>query len=409
MQAGLIGKGKNSNTRTGSSGGSDRISRPLATLKDPSSFGPPPKNVNFHGGAALPNQITPDRRGLGAPLPNTLVESAERAVKGTEETAVGEQAKPAGPPVPFRANRTGLKTDQLPPPPLHRAINGDGENAQATGIAHTQPKSKPSLPPRLPPRGNSSNLSSPIASSPPPPTYDSVVDKPKPIGNTYINQEASTRLGKAGISVPDLGIGKSDNKTASEGAHATSSPTLKINELQSRFSRMNSNSTPPQITPPGTPAQATPNQGTTLAQKQAALQTAQSFNRDPSSVSLSDAKSAASTANNFRERHHEQISAGAQKANSWNKKYNITGRMNSFLEQQSTPAQQQQTETQQPTPPVVQNQSPSQSTVTPMPDLGRRKAPPPPPPKKPSGMHGQAMAGGQTPPPVPLGTKPSFG
>jgi hypothetical protein len=181
-----------------------------------------------------------------------------------------------------------------------------------------------------------------------------------------------------------------------------------MNELESRFCRINSSSSPTPTSPSDAPAQAT-NQGTTLAQKQTALKTAQSFNKDPSSVSLSDAKSAASTANNFRERHHEQISAGAQKANSWNKKYNITGRMNSFLEQQSAPAQQQQTQTQQPTPPVVQSQSPSLSTATPMPDLGHRKAPPPPPPKKPSGMHGQAMAGGQAPPPVPLGTKPSFG
>jgi hypothetical protein len=42
-----------------------------------------------------------------------------------------------------------------------------------------------------------------------------------------------------------------------------------------------------------------------------------------------------------------------------------------------------------------------------------RKPPPPPPPKKPAGMHGNANAlGGSggvvSPPPVPLGTKPSY-
>ena len=42
-----IGKGKDS-------GSEEHISRPLTTLKDPAAFGPPPKNVNYHGGAALP-------------------------------------------------------------------------------------------------------------------------------------------------------------------------------------------------------------------------------------------------------------------------------------------------------------------------------------------------------------------
>jgi len=46
---GKLGMGKGKESTTG-----EHISRPLATLKDPSAFGPPPKNVNYHGGAALP-------------------------------------------------------------------------------------------------------------------------------------------------------------------------------------------------------------------------------------------------------------------------------------------------------------------------------------------------------------------
>lgn len=46
---GLMGRGKGA-----SADAENHVSRPLSTLKDPSSFGPPPKNVNYHGGAAFP-------------------------------------------------------------------------------------------------------------------------------------------------------------------------------------------------------------------------------------------------------------------------------------------------------------------------------------------------------------------
>lgn len=319
-------------------------------------------------------------------------------VHNPEDEPVVEQAKTAGPPLPYRANRTGLRTDKLPPPPLHRAI--EGGTAQETGIIQGTTKAKPSLPPRLPPRRNSSNLTSPVTSSPPPPTYDSIVEEPKSAGSTYLSQGAVDRLGKAGISVPGLGIGQSTGAVPIDQSQSKTSPSSQLQGIQNRFSRMNSSPTstsPPPISPP---------QGTTLAQKQSALRAAQAFHKDPSSVSLADAQSAASTANNFRERHQEQITAGAQKANSWNKKYNITGKVNSFLEQQASPAQQstQQQALQEAAPQSPRNAS--QAVLTP--DLSNRKPPPPPPPKKPSGMHGQGM-GGQTPPPVPLGTKPSFG
>ena len=50
--AGWMGKGKDPHQQA-----EEHTSRPLSTLKDPSAFGPPPKNVNYHGGAALPNQM----------------------------------------------------------------------------------------------------------------------------------------------------------------------------------------------------------------------------------------------------------------------------------------------------------------------------------------------------------------
>jgi len=53
---------------------------------------------------------------------------------------------------------------------------------------------------------------------------------------------------------------------------------------------------------------------TTWSQKQAALKTATSLQNDPSSVSLSDVRSAASTANNFRQRHGDQVANAYRQA-----------------------------------------------------------------------------------------------
>jgi hypothetical protein len=50
--SGWLGKGKDSSTSA-----ADRTSRPLSSLKDPSSFGPPPKHINYHGAAAVPNKV----------------------------------------------------------------------------------------------------------------------------------------------------------------------------------------------------------------------------------------------------------------------------------------------------------------------------------------------------------------
>ncbi len=72
--AGWMGKGKNS-----SSEASEHVSRPISELKDPSAFGPPPKHIDYHGGAAMPNQTTPDRRGLGAPLSQDQIHELQEA------------------------------------------------------------------------------------------------------------------------------------------------------------------------------------------------------------------------------------------------------------------------------------------------------------------------------------------
>jgi hypothetical protein len=82
--AGWIGRGKDPNEKS-----RDHVSRPLSTLKDPAAFGPPPKNVNYHGGAALPDQITPDTRRLGG---RDICQAAGRG-GGTTGSRRGSEAK----------------------------------------------------------------------------------------------------------------------------------------------------------------------------------------------------------------------------------------------------------------------------------------------------------------------------
>jgi len=417
----------------------EHLSRPLTTLKDPGSFGPPPKNVNYHGGAALPNDITPHTSGLGAPLTQEQISDANRAVREPSVEEDREEQKHAGPPLPYRADRTGLRTDHLPPPPVHR----DMEHSQSTVAATAPAKPRPGLPPRLPSRHDVSSTpvpALPAQAQPPPPAYESVATQEPswPAASTGgLNQTAISRLGNAGVSVPALGIGASEsNAWRSEPGNmqqrTTPSPrpqppptaANQISELQSRFSRMNSNAGPPTSTSPFQPATAPtppagvpaptppmgaspPLQGTTWAENQAALQTASNLHKDPSNVSLGEARSATTTMASFRERHQDTIAAASNKAKALDKKYNVSGRINSFLEKHSSPSPTSETA------PPIPGQHPIAPTQPQSPDVAAslsRKPPPPPPPKKPVGMHGSALIhnGPPAPPPVPLGTKPSY-
>jgi hypothetical protein len=415
-QAGWVGKGK----KPGDSSGSEHVSRPLASLKDPSSFGPPPKNVNYHGGAALPNEITPHRGGIGAPLTQEQISSASRAVQ-PEEAA--EPARPV-PALPYRANTTGLATDHFAPPPVRR------DHPPAEPVQASTPK--PGLPPRLPARQNTNES----VTANPPPSYDAVAaPAPRSTTGTNLNRSAVNRLGNAGIDVPGLGIGRNDfGATASQdnpwkGEHSqnqTQTTGNTMSELQSRFSRMNSSESASQVQP------AAATSPPTMQQTTSAFNTAQNFRRDPSSVSVSDAKDAATTANSaarsasaFREKHSGSIAAAQQRGNAFNNKYQIQSRFEKFLDKHA-PLEDQQQQGQQsgqipavstPSPiaqqpqPQWPQQHPSATPIvqTPSSEISAsisRKPPPPPPPKKPSGMHGNSV--GSPPPPVPLGTKPGF-
>ncbi|KAL8741263.1 MAG: hypothetical protein Q9184_008407, partial [Pyrenodesmia sp. 2 TL-2023] len=216
----------------------DHVSRPLATLKDPDSFGPPPKNVNYHGGAAVLNAITPDRRGIGAPLSAEEIRAKEEAERRKARAAEEAAGKPAPPSRPYRVDTSGLATSNLPKPPVRRLGDIDQSSASPGGPA-TRPK--PSLPPRLPPRQGST----PIANSQsPPPPYSATADS----GSTHdapISQGAVGRLGSAGISVPSFGIDKSRpgqeiaaTTTSQSDNQSPSTDNAQLSELQSRFTRI---------------------------------------------------------------------------------------------------------------------------------------------------------------------------
>ncbi|KAI9932268.1 hypothetical protein ASPWEDRAFT_171606 [Aspergillus wentii DTO 134E9] len=372
--AGWMGKGKDD-----SSDRSEHVSQPLSSMKDPSAWGPPPKHINYHGPAAVPNQNTPDRSGLGAPLSQQQVRQQNARVEQqqAELEAEEEQAQaPAVPPVPYRADRTGLSTNNLPPPP--RRVDSP---ADAGPPVSSRPK--PSIPPRVPPRTNSTP---PSHTPSPPPAYSPI--QPTESSDGYINQGATARLTRAGVSVPSLGIGGNSPRTTGS---VSQSP---VNQLQSRFSQMKTSS----------PAPPPPPRRDTLPEKPAASQTQNSHN-DVSSPSTSSSQGIRSTVSDLRERHGDKIQAGKDKVSGFNEKYQISQRAKNFIDEKKA----NHTSAPSSGPPIPRDSNQPASSVQIDTDTLSRKKPPPPPPKK-SGMRAlpvnTSAPGSPVPPPIPTSTKP---
>ncbi|OAA78384.1 hypothetical protein LEL_05207 [Akanthomyces lecanii RCEF 1005] len=404
---GLVGRGEDSKDER-----KDHVSRPLHTLTDPSSLPPPPQRRGT-GLAPVPVSSSGGDKRKVVTAPSKYQDPhgprVEPPARITREPPEGqeqiEEATPQ-PPRPYRTNTTGLQTDHLPPPPGRR----DGANVRSppsygaatntTGVARAVPAlpgrgggagaAPPSLPPRLPPRG----AATPPSSSP---------QSTGTGGGGLLNQGAVNRLGAAGVSVPGLGIGKSNAGSSNAGQQQQQGGNH-MNELQGRFARFNT-STNPQQEQQEQAGAATPatSQGTTWAQKQAALKTASQFHKDPSQVSFADAKAAAGTANNFRQRHGEQVAAGYGKAQRLNQKYGVADKVGGFASKfgggvgggGGAQEQQQQQET---------------GVVA---AVAKKKPPPPPPPKKKPGLAAAAAAAPpaaeeDAPPPIPMSTRPAF-
>ena len=186
--------------------------------------------------------------------------------------------------------------------------------------------------------------------------------------------------------MPGLNIGgqseASQREDVNRPAESTPTPKPTLGELHTKFSGL---STRP---PASEPASAG---GTSLAQKQAALKTASSFRKDPTSVSLSDAKATAATANNFRERHGGQVASSFQTANALNQKYNVAGQ--SSHDTNDIPVKE-----------GVRPSSSANDSSHSLPFIIKKKPPPPPPPKR--GMGSDTDSTGP-PPPVPLSSRTS--
>jgi hypothetical protein len=349
-------------------------SAPLSSLTDPSTFAPPPKRLDYGVSPTASRPSQPATSAAPAGSAKQRLQERQEAQRRAEEEA---NRPPAG---PYRPDTTGLDTSHLPKPPAFRP----GAAPPPTNAAA---KPKPSLPPRLPPRQNSN----PDEFAPaPPPTYNEATQGSPSDG--VLNQGALNRLGQAGVSVPGFGLGRTasppvparqtssppvpprqNSRVVPAAAPATTGHGPQLGELQNRFAKMTTAS----------PTSETPTTGTSWADKQAALRTASGLREDPSKVSGADMKNAASTANNFQQRHGAQVASGFKAANGLNQKYGIAGRMNNFASSSTA--------------------SPPQSPTTSGPGVvGKKPAPPPPPKKKTLG----GSAG--EPPLIPLSSKPKF-
>ncbi|GAM91648.1 hypothetical protein ANO11243_097000 [Dothideomycetidae sp. 11243] len=287
----------------------EHVSAPLSSLRDPSSFAPPPKHVNYHGADAVAahssgpsTSSTPvrdtrvydtDRGGLGGALGADAIRAQSEAARHEQEEA--ERPKP--PPVPYRVDTSGLRTDNLPPPPVRR--NAPSPSSPAPPPRTTASPSSagmPQLPPRLPRRQNSNpNEFTP----PPPPSYGEATRNP-PAQDHAPAPAAASRLGAADITVPSLGINRSAG--AQSPAH-----NEQVSELQSRFKNL-------RTTSPTTTSQSPTSSGPSFSQASSALATARQARADPSSISLAQAREAASTANQVNNRYGAQIGAGLRAA-----------------------------------------------------------------------------------------------
>lgn len=379
-----MGKGKNPAAEQ-----QEHRSRPLASLKDPDAFGPPPKNSNYHGGGATSGIIAPDRNGVAAPVSGDEIQAQEedeqREIDAAEKSA---PRKPAAPLIPYRADTTGLPTRNLPKPSLRQNEHGSLQNQSPPNL---RTKPKPSLPPRLPPRQNSSSSPSfqgPF--SPPPPYSAAATATPNVAQNEVTTQGALRRLASAGVKVPALSIGGGTDANSRpalakpDGSDITSTPSAgqgsQPNELLSRFSKMSAK--PSSV--------GSPSHGTSFAQKQAAFKTASSFQKTPSSVSLADARATASTVNNFRERHGDQVATGWKSANALNQKYDLSSKVAGYASNSDVSNPNEST-------PSAGTPGTSDAVV----HMMKKRAPPPPPKKV---FTGGDSAG--SPPPIPLSSKP---
>ncbi|KAI8950889.1 hypothetical protein F4801DRAFT_315399 [Xylaria longipes] len=243
---GLVGRGDSPTPRE------QHVATPRSSLRDPSSFGPPPKHVAAYGRTTQTQPATGPAASSYTPTQSSAADPAASRVYGSvqpyQAQHVAEEEPPAEP-RPYRVDTTGLSTSHLPPPPTR---SGSGARSPQSPVAYSpaptaKPKAPPSLPPRLPPRSGNSTPSPTIASE-------------QAASRGHLNQGAIDRLGAAGISVPGFGIGGGGGTPPpppgarpSTGLPSQGPGYGQVDELQARFARMASSS-PVQASGNGTTA-----------------------------------------------------------------------------------------------------------------------------------------------------------
>ncbi|KAL2754693.1 hypothetical protein ACRALDRAFT_210051 [Sodiomyces alcalophilus JCM 7366] len=340
----------------------NHVARPLSSLRDPASFAPPPRR---RSGQPVP-----------APSPSHGVSSHHPVALDHQGADIVDAPRP---PPPFRVDTTGLSTAHLPPP--QGTKDGDDGRASQTAVARTGP----SLPPRLPPRTSSCSLQTPTSAD----------DLDKVAIRSSLNQTPGNGPGTASISVPGPSMATANPTTKTQtqaGRHSTSVPTgtpaSRGNELQSRFSKLGNFIGRDSASPHSFSQQSNqpPAEGTTWRQKQATLRMASVVHKDPSSVHMSDAVSAASTADNFGRRHGDKMTSCVKNANKLNKVYGIT----EHVEASPLPAVELKNGHIQRRVACQTNRSPAFIAGPASPPatgiLGKKKPPPPPP--KPTNVAG---------------------
>jgi hypothetical protein len=217
-------------------------SAPLTSLKDPDSFGAPPKHTGAYGSnPASPSSPVkpPARGGWGSSVPAPSARQQQQAV---EE----EASKPA--PGPYRTDTTGLRTDNLPAPPRRghgpapatppRTNSGFAAPPPAVPARQPQPQHGTAPAPSLPPRMNDHPDE---YTPPPPPTYNEAT-QPNQQDPAALNTGAVNRLGQAGVSVPAFGIGSNSAPAPPQSPTVPAGHSGQLSELQQRFARMNAGS-----------------------------------------------------------------------------------------------------------------------------------------------------------------------
>ena len=259
----------------------------MSALIDPSSFAPPPKNVNYHSAAAEERQVANiSQKGPLTPAEYQAREQEkanrikEEEMRDREERRLDREAKqslraaqegrepPGAPRLPSRIDTSGLSTSQFAPP-VARSTAADGTIVIRPTAASTAKVNLPLLPSRLPSRQNSS------------PEREVASFAPGLQGQGQSPMEQERPPVPARI-----------NTGSSSHSHAAPD-NPQVGELQSRFARMKASS-------PTTEAQ---NRGSTW-QGQGAARTTPSSRDDPTTTSAS--LSSASSPSSVHKSHGEQ-------------------------------------------------------------------------------------------------------